>query len=89
MTVRAGVARLDDGTLAGSVLTMDRAVRNFVELGATVPEAIGAVTDVPARLIGRPELASMEPGTPADVTVLDEALAVQRTIVNGRETWAR
>jgi N-acetylglucosamine-6-phosphate deacetylase len=89
VTVRDTIARLDDGTLAGSVLTMDLAVRNFVGLGATVAEAIGAVTTVPARLIGQPELASMEPGTPADITVLDDELAVQRTIVAGRDIWSR
>ena len=89
VTVRNGVARLDDGTLAGSVLTIDRAVRNFVALGATVPEAIDAVTGVPARLLGRPDLGSLAIGTPADITVLDDELTVQRTVVAGREIWTR
>jgi N-acetylglucosamine-6-phosphate deacetylase len=88
VNVADGVARLADGTLAGSVLTMDRAVRNFVDLGASVAEAVGAATAVPARLLARPELGSLEPGTPADVVVLDDALGVQRTLVAGAEVFA-
>jgi N-acetylglucosamine-6-phosphate deacetylase len=89
VTVTDGVARLADGTLAGSVLTMDQAVRNFVDLGASVAEAVGAATSVPALLLSRSELGSLEPGTPADVVVLDDALSVQRTLVAGAEVYAR
>ncbi len=82
-----GTARLADGTLAGSVLRMDRAIRNYVALGASPEEAIGTATEVPARLIGRPELGTLTPGTPADITVLDDDLRVVRTLVAGKEVF--
>ncbi len=88
VTTTGGVARLEDGTLAGSLLTLDEAVRNFIDLGATIEEAVGAVTTVPAQLIGRPDLAALAPGTPADVTVLDDDLRVTRTLVSGDEVFA-
>jgi N-acetylglucosamine-6-phosphate deacetylase len=87
--VADGAARLADGTLAGSVVTMDRAVRNLVELGATVAEAVGAATRAPAALLGDPELGRLVEGGPADVTVLDDELGVVRTLVSGAEVFAR
>lgn len=86
--VSEGAARLADGTLAGSVSTMDTAVRNLVSLGAELSDALDAASSVPARLIDRPELGTLQPGTPADVVVLDDSLAVTRTLVDGREVFA-
>jgi len=83
-----GAARLADGTLAGSVLTMERAVRILVDLGVPWPEAVRAASMAPARLIGRDELGTLRPSTPADVTILDEGLHPRRTIVRGDEAWA-
>jgi len=79
-------ARLDDGTLAGSVLTMDAAVRNLVGLGADVASAVHAATAAPAALLGR--TATLRPGAAADIAVLDDRLAVRRTLVAGREAHA-
>ncbi len=84
-----GAARLADGTLAGSVLTMDAAVRNLVGLGVSVPDALAAAASAPARLMGRAELADLAVGTPADVVVLDAELSVRRTLVHGEEVFAR
>jgi N-acetylglucosamine-6-phosphate deacetylase len=89
VTVTRGAARLDDGTLAGSVLTMDAAIRNFVDLGATVGEAIGAATTVPARLLGLGAPGAIAIGAPADITILDDDLEVVRTLVAGREVYTR
>lgn len=86
--VRGKEARLEDGTLAGSVLTMDLAVRNLIELGFDPIEAIGAATTVPASVIGRPELGTLAPGTPADVVVLDDDHTVTRTLVAAEEVFA-
>ena len=81
-------ARLEDGTLAGSVATMDSMVRNLVSLGISVPDALAAATETPARLIRRPELGDLGPGTPADVVVLDDSLEIVRTVVSGIEVFA-
>lgn len=86
-TVRVadGVARLSDGTLAGSVLTMDQAVRNVVDLGVPFDQALAAATAAPARLLGRPELGTLRPGTVADLVVVDDDLAVVRTFRGGAD----
>jgi N-acetylglucosamine-6-phosphate deacetylase len=87
--VADGACRLADGRLAGSVLTMDRAVRELVALGATPQQAIAAATVAPARLLGRDDLGVLVPGGRADVTVLDDRLEVVRTLVDGVELYAR
>lgn len=79
-------ARLADGTLAGSVLTMDAAVRHLVDLGADRLAALRAASEVPARLVGH--TATLRPGAAADVVVLDEDLAVRRTVIGGLEQHA-
>jgi N-acetylglucosamine-6-phosphate deacetylase len=86
--VADGAARLPDGTLAGSLLTMDRAVRNLVASGAEPALALAAATTAPARLLGRPDLGTIAPGAPAHVVVLDDDLRVTRTLVGGTERFA-
>jgi N-acetylglucosamine-6-phosphate deacetylase len=83
--VRDGEVRLADGTLAGSVLTMDRAVANLVAQGASLAAAVHAASRAPALLIGRPDLGRISVGNPADIAVLDDDLRVIRTLVAGKE----
>ncbi|HXZ99767.1 MAG TPA: N-acetylglucosamine-6-phosphate deacetylase [Candidatus Binatia bacterium] len=85
---RGSEVRLEDGTLAGSVLTMDLAVRNLVCHGATLENALEAASRTPARLLRRPDLGQLAPGACADIVVLDDALEVRRTLVGGREVFA-
>ena len=86
--VEDGAVRLADGTLAGSVLTMDAAVRNLVGSGAALPEAVHAASTAPARLLGREELGRLQSGAAANITVLNDELEVERTIVDGTEAFA-
>jgi N-acetylglucosamine-6-phosphate deacetylase len=86
--VRDGRAELGHGVLAGSVLTMDAAVRNLVGCGATLEQASHAASTAPARLLGRPDLGVLRPGVAADITVLDDDLRVVRTLVRGGERFA-
>jgi N-acetylglucosamine-6-phosphate deacetylase len=81
ITVRGDVVRRRDGVLAGSVLTMIGAVRNLVDLGVPLEEALGAASTVPARILGLSQLGRIHPGGPADIVVLDDELEVVRTIV--------
>lgn len=83
--VRGLEARRGDGTLAGSVLTMDRAVRNLAELGVPLPAAVDAATGVPARLAGRTDIGSLVPGAAADVVVLDDELQLRRVLRRGQQ----
>jgi N-acetylglucosamine-6-phosphate deacetylase len=86
--VRDGAVRLLDGTLAGSVVTMDEAVRNLVSSGASLAASVHAASTAPARLIGRDDLGVLRPGGPAHITVLDDELTPRRTLVNGVEVFA-
>jgi len=88
VTVTDGVARLSDGgSIAGSTLTMDAAVRRAVnEVGLSLPQAVAAATAVPAKAIGRSGgLGSLAPGFAADAVMLDADLKVQAVWAAGRE----
>jgi N-acetylglucosamine-6-phosphate deacetylase len=86
--VRDGAVRLPDGTLSGSVLTMDKAVRNLVASGASLEDSVHAAATAPARLLGRDDLGVLREGAPAHLTVLDSELRVVRTVVGGAEAFA-
>jgi N-acetylglucosamine-6-phosphate deacetylase len=77
--------RLADGRLAGSVLSLDQAVRNLVECAGCRPaEAIGSVTTVPASVLGLAEShGRIAPGRRADLTLMDDELHVVATVVAG------
>jgi N-acetylglucosamine-6-phosphate deacetylase len=85
--VQDGAVRLPDGTLAGSVVTMDQAVRNLVSSGAPLAAAVHAASAAPARLIGRADLGVLRPGAAANLTVLDDDLRPLRTLVGGVEAF--
>lgn len=79
VTVADGIARLTDGgAIAGSTLTLDRALRQTVEVaGVSLREAVAALTTVPARAIGRADaFGALEPGFLADAVLLDDAFDV-------------
>jgi N-acetylglucosamine-6-phosphate deacetylase len=86
MVLRDGRATLPDGTLAGSVATMDACVRNAVLLGEVrLPEAIQMATLNPARVLGMDaRLGHLAAGTDANLVVLDAENHVVRTIIRGR-----
>ena len=76
--------RLADGTLAGSNLSLDQAVRNLVAFTGCPPhEAIATVTATPARLLGVATKGAVAPGCDADLTVLTADLDLVATLVAG------
>jgi N-acetylglucosamine-6-phosphate deacetylase len=85
VTVSGGACRLADGTLAGSILTLDAAVRAMVSAaGAAVGDALRMASAVPARLAGLSgRKGALATGMDADLVLLDESLAVQATFVAG------
>jgi N-acetylglucosamine-6-phosphate deacetylase len=74
-----------DGNLAGSVLTMDRAVRNVTQFsGWSLREAVRAATLNAAQAVGLPQHGHLIPGAEANIVVLNPQGEVQKTIVRGR-----
>jgi N-acetylglucosamine-6-phosphate deacetylase len=83
-----GVVRGPEGQLAGSALTMLDAVRNVHALGVSLEDALTAASAVPASIAGRGDLGRLAPGSPADVVVLDDNLAIVRVLIGGVERVA-
>jgi N-acetylglucosamine-6-phosphate deacetylase len=83
--VRGGAVRLPDGTLAGSVLTLDAALRHAVAAGVPLSEAAQLTAGVPAAYLGLGDRGRLEPGLRADVVELDAELRVRRVVAHGRE----
>ena len=83
--VKGGEARLADGTLAGSVLRMNRAVQNAVtKVGVPFTKAIDFATKNPARMLGiDKETGSIAVGKKADFAVLNENYDVLMTVRDG------
>jgi N-acetylglucosamine-6-phosphate deacetylase len=80
-----GGVRLADGTLAGSTLTMDQALRNLADLGLTLADASARVSTHAADHLGEPERGRLRPGAWADVVMLDRDLQLQRVFVEGED----
>ncbi|GIV84671.1 MAG: N-acetylglucosamine-6-phosphate deacetylase [Candidatus Roseilinea sp.] len=86
--VQGGIARLEDGTLAGSTLTMDAAFRNIIAAtGCSWVEASRMCSASPSRAVGLDDRKGrIAPGYDADIVILDAELRVVRTIVGGLYT---
>jgi len=83
VTVSGGVCRNAEGVLAGSTLTLDRALRNIVALGISLPDAVRMLTLNPATLLGIEfKKGSLRAGADADILLLDDGLRVTTV-------WAR
>lgn len=86
VVVRDGAVRMPDGTLAGSTLTLDRALRNFL---AATGESLAAVWPCSslnaARALGFADRkGSLEPHKDADLVLVDDDIQVHLTVVEGR-----
>jgi N-acetylglucosamine-6-phosphate deacetylase len=80
-----GGVRLADGTLAGSTLTMDQALRNLVDgLGLGLAEASKRVSTHAASYLGIADRGVLRVGALADVVVLDAQLRVRRVVIEGQ-----
>jgi N-acetylglucosamine-6-phosphate deacetylase len=83
------VARLEDGTMAGSVLTMDRAFARLIAgAGADLVEAATMCSTTPARELGLRGHGVIAPGAIADLVVLDATLEVRQTWIAGRRVYS-
>lgn len=86
--VRERVARLAGSeTIAGSTLTLDRAVRNAVAAGIPLAQAVRSATSVPADHLNLAGVGRIAPGHKADLLTLDDKVAVTRIMRGG--VWQR
>jgi N-acetylglucosamine-6-phosphate deacetylase len=83
--VRDGIARTSRGSLAGSTLAMDAALRNVMRFaGLSIHDALKMATTTPAEALGLSSRKGViQPGADADLVLVDPGLNVQATIVNG------
>ena len=89
ITIR-DAAYLDDGTLAGSSLTMDRAFARLTsEVGLSLSDAAVVCATTPARALGLQGFGVIASGAMADLVVLDRDLRVVQTWIAGVLAWQR
>lgn len=79
-----GRATLADGTMAGSVITLDTAVRELVASGVELPRAVRAASTNPAELLGLADIGRLADGCRADLVQLDGELRVGRVMRAGQ-----
>ncbi|MBO0473813.1 N-acetylglucosamine-6-phosphate deacetylase [Enterococcus ureasiticus] len=84
VTVENGVARLNDGTLASSTVTMNEALRLSVEMGIPLEDAIKMGSTTPATILGEKKLGKIAVGYDADLILLDKEFCVVEKIVKGQ-----
>ncbi|QQX90075.1 N-acetylglucosamine-6-phosphate deacetylase [Gluconobacter sphaericus] len=86
VVISNGTVRLPGGSLAGSILTLDQALRNAIQAGTSLPDAAKLVSTNAARYLGLHDRGVLAPDLLADFTVLDASLAVSEVWVNGQRT---
>jgi N-acetylglucosamine-6-phosphate deacetylase len=89
VTVRGDRCTLPDGTIASSMLTMNRAVRNTLDYtGCSVADAVRMATWVPAQTAGCADnKGSLKPGKDADLVILNRDFSVAATILEGEVVY--
>ena len=76
---------LKDGTIAGSVLRMNEAIRNFMHYAdATMQDALYAASALPAQIIGEKKRGQLKVGHFADIVIFDKNLNITKTFVEGK-----
>jgi N-acetylglucosamine-6-phosphate deacetylase len=84
VSVAGGVARNSDGKLAGSTLTLDRALRHMIALGVPLREVLPMLTSNPARLLGlEGRKGCLAAGADADLVLLDDQFDVASVMTRG------
>jgi N-acetylglucosamine-6-phosphate deacetylase len=89
ITVEENASFLDDGTLAGSVLTMDKAFRMLIgKVGLSPVDAVTVCSTTPARELRVDGFGVLAPGAVADLAVLDATCQVKQTWIGGQIAYS-
>jgi N-acetylglucosamine-6-phosphate deacetylase len=76
--------RKSDGVIAGSSLTMLKGLKNLVQFGVPLEEAVKMASSNPSRILGLGKRGVISPGYKADLTIMSENFEVQACMVGGR-----
>ena len=87
--VKGNLATLEDGTIAGSVATLNNVLKNFCENTSTdIAAGVELVTKNPAVELGIfDKTGSLEVGKAADITIFDEDFNIKKTFINGKRNF--
>lgn len=89
VTLSGDKAVMDDGTIAGSTLTLNKAIKNLIETtGLKITDAVRMATVNAAKVI-KLDKGILSSGKPADFVVLDKDLNVEMTIMNGEIRYSK
>lgn len=83
VTVTDGVARLKDGTLASSTVTMNKSLQHSVNFGIPLTDSIAMASTTPATILNLTQLGKIAPGYDADLVLLDGEFDVVKTFIKG------
>jgi N-acetylglucosamine-6-phosphate deacetylase len=91
VTVTGETCRLSDGTLAGSILSLDKAIRNLISYtGCSLSQAVRTVTATPATLLGiANRKGQIAPGFDADLVLLTSGYDVEATVIDGSVVYRK
>ncbi|MBS4204506.1 N-acetylglucosamine-6-phosphate deacetylase [Lederbergia citrea] len=84
VTVSNGEARLADGTLASSTVTMNEALRKTVESGIPLTDAVYMASTTPANILGLHKKGKIQEQTDADLVLIDTDYQVEWTMIGGK-----
>lgn len=88
--IEDGVAKMPGGeAFAGSVATTDRLVRNAIEAGATLTDAVKMMTSTPAAIIGIKDRGEIVCGKRADFTIFDDHINIAAVVSGGKTIYER
>jgi N-acetylglucosamine-6-phosphate deacetylase len=87
--VKKGSARLEDGTLAGSILTIDQALRNMLDFTELeLPDVIKMISYNPAKLLNMEhKIGQIKKGIQADLVILNKELKVKEVFIKGESKY--
>lgn len=82
--VKDGIARIKDGTLASSTITMNKSVKLSTEFGIPLEDTVKMATSVPANILGLKRIGQLNEGNTADLVLLDKDFNVSKTWIDGK-----
>ena len=86
--LKNNAARLKDGTLAGSILTLNNAIKNFLNnTSISITDVIKMVTINPAKYLGLHDRGNLEKGSFANITIFNKDIDILHTIVKGKSVF--